>query len=161
VLESPHPTHIPRIAVRRKQPRSILHFRRRAGKPNNKSTAKVAPPPAKKPFSGINVLRLSAALTAVSIAVTAVAPLTVTEEEEVPPLPSLQVTASAELLAVVFTAQERATLPVKPPDGVIVIVEVFPLVAPELMVIFPLLLSTKLGAATAFTTAEADPVALL
>ena len=161
MLVPPHPMHIPRIAVRRKQPRSMLHFRRRAGKPKNRSTAKVAPPPAKRPFSGINGLRLTAVLTAVSVAVTAVVPLTVTEEEEVPPLPSLQVTASAELLTVVSTAQERATFPVKPPDGVTMIVEVFSLVAPGLIAIFPLLLNTKLDTATALTTAEDDPVALL
>jgi cell division ATPase FtsA len=73
----------------------------------------------------------------------------------------LQVGASTTLAGVVETAQERFTLPVRPPDGVaeIVDVPVLPVAAPRLMVILPLLLSVKVTGTGTVTTTEDVPVA--
>jgi hypothetical protein len=61
----------------------------------------------------------------------------------------------------VVTAQLSATVPVNPPTGVTVIVDVFPLVDPGATVIPPLLLIAKPALDTLSTTTTADPVALL
>jgi hypothetical protein len=58
------------------------------------------------------------------------------------------------------TAAVSVTLPVKPPAGVTVIVEVFPVVAPGATVTaVPLIV--KLGFTTVVTVTVVDPVALL
>jgi len=57
----------------------------------------------------------------------------------------LQVGGSLGLGMLVVTAQVRLTAPAKPPEGVTVIVDVFPDAAPGLTVIPPLLVSAKLG----------------
>ena len=61
----------------------------------------------------------------------------------------------------VVTEQLRVTVPVKPPDGVIVIVDVFPMVAPGMTVMPPLLLNVKSGLDCWVTVTAADPVAPL
>jgi hypothetical protein len=106
-------------------------------------------------------LLLCAVLSAVSVAVTGVLPLTETDVEAVPTLPNVQVTASVGLVRAVVTAQERFTVPVNPSEGVTVMVEVFALVAPGLIVIFPLFVSTKPEATAVLTVADAVPVAPL
>jgi hypothetical protein len=65
------------------------------------------------------------------------------------------------LTKAVVTEQLSATVPVNPPEGVTVIVDVFPVVAPAATVIPPLLLRAKLAFDTAPTVTTADPVALL
>ena len=57
----------------------------------------------------------------------------------------LRVGGTTAPLGLVVTTAVRATLPVKPPVGVRVIVEVFPVVAPAVTLMLPLLLSVKLG----------------
>lgn len=74
-----------------------------------------------------------------SVEVCAVAPVIVTEAGE-----SAQVAGS--LAAIGLMAQVSATAPVKPPDGVTVIVEELAVVAPGLTVTLPLFESAKLGA---------------
>ena len=60
----------------------------------------------------------------VSAAVTAALPVTLTEDG------MLHVAGLVGLVSVVVTAQLKFTVPVKPPAGVTLIVEVFPVVAP-------------------------------
>jgi hypothetical protein len=48
-------------------------------------------------------------------------------------------------------AQVKVIDPLNPPEGVTLIVEVFPLVAPGLTVMLPLLASVNVAAAVAFT----------
>lgn len=88
-----------------------------------------------------------------SVEVCAAVPEIVTEAGE-----SAQVAGS--LAAVGATAQVSATAPVSPPDGVTVMVEVLPVVAPGLTVMLPLFERAKLGVA-AVTVMEPVPVALL
>jgi hypothetical protein len=75
----------------------------------------------------------------VSVEVTAVAPLIVTEAGE-----SAQVAGS--LAATGAMAQVSATGPVNPPDGVTMIVEELPVVAPGLTVMLPLFVRAKVEA---------------
>jgi hypothetical protein len=91
----------------------------------------------------------------VTVAV-AEAPLKLTEE-----LLSEHTGGAVGLLNAVVTAQLNATAPVNPPEGVTVIVDVFPVVAPAATVIPPLLLNAKLAFDTAPTVTTTDPVALL
>jgi hypothetical protein len=56
-----------------------------------------------------------------------------------------QVGGSFGLVIDVVTAQVRVTLPVKPPPGVTVIVDVLPVVAPAVTEILPLLVSEIVG----------------
>ena len=58
---------------------------------------------------------------------------------------------SLGLEMLVVTAQVRLTELLKPPDGVTLIVDVFPLVAPGLTVMLPLLVSVNVDAAAGFT----------
>jgi hypothetical protein len=78
-------------------------------------------------------------VVAVSVEVTAVVSLIVSEDEE-----RLHVVGSAALEGVVVTAQVSATVPVNESVGVTVMVEVFPVVAPGLTVMLPLFVSVKL-----------------
>ena len=55
----------------------------------------------------------------------------------------LQVTGLVGLGGVVVTEQLRFTVPVSPPEGVTVIVDVFPVVAPAFTVMAPLLVIAK------------------
>ena len=64
---------------------------------------------------------------------------------------TLQVGGSFGLVMLVVTEQARLTDPVKPPDGVTVMVAVFPEAAPGLTVRLPLFDSPKLGLAGAVT----------
>ena len=97
---------------------------------------------------------VAAVVVRVSEEVCAVVPLIVTEAGE-----SAQVAES--LAAAGVMAQVRATAPVNPPEGVTLIVEVLPVVAPGLAVMFPLLVRAKLGGGAAVTVIEPVPVALL
>jgi hypothetical protein len=63
-----------------------------------------------------------------------------------------QVGGSFGLEMDVVTAHVRVTLPVKPPPGVTVMVEVFPVVAPAVTEILPLLVSAMVGVVVVFDT---------
>jgi hypothetical protein len=63
-------------------------------------------------------------------------------------VPKLNVGRFTAPLGLAVSAAVNATLPVKPPLGVTVIVEVFPVVAPRVTVIAPPLLKAKLGGGT-------------
>jgi hypothetical protein len=78
-------------------------------------------------------------VVAVSVEVTAVVSLIVSEDEE-----RLHVVGSVAPEGDVVTAQVSATVPVNELVGVTEIVEVFPVVAPGLTVMLPLLVSVKL-----------------
>lgn len=98
-------------------------------------------PPARKRglAEGRSALLEAAVVLTVKVAVAAPAPLIVTEDGIV------QVGGSTGLEMLVLTAQVRFTWPVKPPEGVTLIVVVLPVVAPGATVMFPLLLSAKPG----------------
>lgn len=76
----------------------------------------------------------------VSVEVTAAAPVMLAEDG------IEQVAGLVALAGLVVTAQLRVTAPVNPLEGVTLIVEVFPVVAPAATLIAPLLLSEKLAA---------------
>jgi hypothetical protein len=80
------------------------------------------------------------------VAVCAAAPLIVTEA-------GLRLQVAESLAAVGETEQLRLTAPVRPPAGVTVIIEVFPVVAPGLTVMAPLFESAKPGGIGAVTVA--------
>jgi hypothetical protein len=72
----------------------------------------------------------------VSAAVTAPLPVIVTDAGTV---------HVGGVVALGVTLQDMLTVPVKPPDGVTVITEVFPVVAPRVTLMLPPLLRVKLG----------------
>jgi hypothetical protein len=94
----------------------------------------------------------------VSVEVTAAVPVITTGIGE-----RLQVGASTTLAGAEVIAQERFTPPVKPPDGVTDSVEVpvFPVKAPRLIVILPLLLRVKVTGTGTITTTDAVPEAVV
>jgi hypothetical protein len=94
--------------------------------------------------------RLSAALVAavvviVSVEVCAVAPERVTDVGE-------RLHVAGPLAAIGLTAQLKLTAPLNPFDPVALIVDVLPVIAPGLTVMFPLLLRAKLGFTTTAVT---------
>ena len=103
----------------------------------------MVPPPAYQgippAFRWSKAAVVAAVVVRVSADVPAVVLLIVTEAGE-----SAQ--AAGSLAAVGAMAQVRATAPVNPPDGVTLIVDVLPVVAPGLTVMLPLLVRAKLGA---------------
>ena len=95
-------------------------------------------------------------LAAVSVAVTAVVPVTLSDAGTV------QVTGLTALAGDVVTAQLRATVPVNPFEGVMLTVDVLPVVAPAVTVIAPLLLSANVaGGVTAVTVTFAVVVCVM
>jgi hypothetical protein len=92
----------------------------------------------------------------VSVAVPAVVPLMLTGVVE----PKLNVGRYCAPVGLEVTAAESATLPVKPPAGVTVIVEVFAVVAP-FATVTAVPLTVKLALTVVVTVTEFDPVALL
>ena len=82
-------------------------------------------------------------LAAVSVAVTAVVPVTDSE------VGTVQVTGLTALAGAVVTAQLRATVPVNPFEGVMLTVDVLPVVAPAVTAIAPLFDSANVGVAAA------------
>lgn len=80
-----------------------------------------------------------AAVVTITVSVAAVVPAMLTDFEDIAQV------AGLDGLLVLVTTQLRLTAPVKPPDGVRVMVEVLPLVAPAVTVMLPLLLSAMDG----------------
>ncbi len=126
------------------------HLRRRAGMPKNNTRASTAPPAEgqKGLFGSLGLLSAVAApvVFTVNTSVCAVVPLTVTDADA-----RLHVGRSAAPVGEELMVQLIATAPVNPPDGVTLIVEVLPVVAPGLTVILPLLVRAKLGTGAAVT----------
>jgi hypothetical protein len=87
------------------------------------------------------------------VAVSAVAPVMFTVLAE----PKLNVGGSTAPIGPEVTAAVRATLPVKPPAGVTVMVEAFPLVAPG-AILTAVPLTANPGGAGGVTMIEAVPV---
>jgi hypothetical protein len=120
-------------------------LRLRAGMPKKTTRAKAAPPAVgQKRFLGLLSAVVAAVVLMLKVAI--VTPLTETEAG------ILHVAGS--LAAVGAMEQLRLTMPVNPPAGVMVMVEVLPEVAPAATVIGPLLLRAKLGVVT-FTVTTA------
>jgi hypothetical protein len=99
---------------------------------------------------------VAAVVEMVSVAVTAEAPVIVTGLVE----PKLSAGRSWAPLGLDVTVAPSATLPVKPPAGVTVMVDVFPVVAPfAIVTAAPLIV--KLEPTAVVTVTAAVPVALL
>jgi hypothetical protein len=73
--------------------------------------------------------------------------------------PNVKVGASTALFGLEVNAAVSATLPVKPPAGVMVMVEVFPVVAPAVTVT-PVPAIAKLGGVTAVSPTVLETLAL-
>lgn len=115
-------------------------------------------PPPEKRFPDneeATALLVLAALSTVSVAVDALVPVMLICEG------ILHVTGSVALLGVDVTLQERLTEPVKPLDGVAVMVVVLPVVAPGEIEMLPVFDSEKLPAGVWVTLTVAEPEALL
>jgi hypothetical protein len=89
----------------------------------------------------------------VNASVCAVAPLMVTDAAA-----RLHVGKSTAAVGEAVMVQVIATAPVNPPDGVTVMVEVLPVVAPGLKVMLALLVRAKLGGAATLTVTVVDCV---
>lgn len=161
----PHPTTEVHSTTASSESRE-LQRRRRSGMQKKTAIAKEAPPAAPKnlwsALLGFGCRRaavVAAVELTVSVVVAAVEAATVTLDG------IAQVGGSLGLAILVVTAQVRLTEAAKPPDGVTVMVAVFPDAAPGAMVRLPLFVSAKLGLAGAVTVtftlvlAEIFPVA--
>lgn len=126
--------------------------RRRAGMTKKMRQANVAPLAAYQgtslDFGLTEAAVVAAVLDTVSVPVPAVTPVMLTGDV----VPKLKVGRSVAPVGLVAIDAAKATLPVKPPLGVTVIVAVLPVVAPgELMVMAPLLVNAKVGGMLAVT----------
>ena len=102
------------------------------------------------------VALVAAVVETVRVAVPAVVPVMLTGVVD----PKLKVGGYWAPFGLAVTTAVSATLPVKPPLGVTVIIEVFPVVAPgETVTAVPL--TVKLGLTAVVTVTTAVPVALL
>jgi hypothetical protein len=129
--------------------RNVCHLRRRSGRQKKNSAASVAPPlRAKIRLIGLWSAAVDPAVVLmVSVAVTAVPAMAAGAVTE-------QVGASTEPDGLAVTAHVSATMPVKPPLGVMVMVEV-PLAPGDAMLIGPLLIVkvvASMGATTVIAT---------
>jgi hypothetical protein len=126
--------------------------------PNINMQARASPPAAYifvPGFRGIaSVAEVGAVVETVSVAVPEVVPVILIGVVE----PKLNVGAFWTPVGLEVIAAVRAMLPVKPPLGVAVMEEVFPVVAPALSVTAEPVIA-KLGATGAVTTTELVPVA--
>jgi hypothetical protein len=110
-----------------------------------KARARAVPPVAgQKIFRGALRALLAAVVEAVSVEVTAAEAVILAVAGD-----RLQVAGS--LAAVGLMLQVSATLPVNPPEGVTLMVEVFPVVAPGETVMLPLLVRAKADAEAGVT----------
>ena len=126
--------------------------------PMSRTQAKTAPPPVYQRVpdrSGhVSALEPAAVVETVSVAVPPVAPVMLTGLVE----PKLRVGMSWAPLGLEVTAAVKATLPVNPPNGVIVTVDELPVGAPGLTATaVPLMV--KPGAAAAVTVTAPEPFA--
>jgi len=108
-------------------PSMVFKERRRAGMPNNRTQAIMAPPADGQNSFNDRLRAVAAVVLTVSVAACAVAPLMVTEAG------MLHVAGS--VAAAGAMAQLSVTTPVKPLYGVMVMVELLPVVAPGMTLI--------------------------
>jgi hypothetical protein len=138
----------------------VRQLRRRAGIPKSRMQARVAPPAAYQGTPGClgyaNAALVAAVVLIVRVAVPAVVPVMLTGLVE----PKLKVGGYWAPVGLEVTAAVSSTLPVKPPAGVTVMEELFPVLAPGVTVtVVPL--TVKLGFTAVVTVTVLDPVALL
>ena len=115
-----------------RSPTMASQLRRRLGTPKKNSNASTAPPvDGQKSLRGV-LKAVAAVVPTDSVEVTAVAPEMVTDSGE-------RAHDAGSLAAVGAMAQVRLTVPVNPPDGVTVMVDVLPVVAPFATEMLPLL----------------------
>lgn len=108
----------------------MANQRRLRGIQTRSKQARIAPPPYQRPprrFGLTNELEVAAVVEIVSVADPAVVPERLTGLVE----PKLSLGGSCALAGLEVMAAVKVTLPVKPSCGEIVIVEVFPVVAPR------------------------------
>jgi hypothetical protein len=129
----PHASTLPAMATRSATTPSRLRQLRRAGTPKSTRQARIAPPAAYQCAPGrlgwFIALLVDPDVVTVSVAVPAAVPEMLTGLLE----PKLKVGNSEAPLWPEVMAAVSATLPVNPPDGVIVMVAVFPVVAPAVI----------------------------
>jgi len=131
--------------------------------PKRKTQARTAPPPAYHGMlRGVELDAVHdpdpvalAVVAIVSVAVPAATPVMLTGVVA----PNVKVGASTALFGLEVNAAVSATLPVKPPAGVMVMVEVFPVVAPAVTVT-PVPAIAKLGGVTAVSPTVLETLAL-
>ena len=120
-----------KVARRNSIPSIIRQRRRRAGTPKRRMQARVAPPPAYQGTPGrlgwTRAALVAAVVEIVRVAVSAATPVILTGVVE----PKLNMGRCAAPDGLLEIAADSATLPVKPPLGITVIVEVLPVVAPD------------------------------
>src|ERR1022692_2604690 len=139
-------------------PTKFLQRRRRAGMPMNNKQASVAPLAA---YQGtpLNLGRTKAPVVAavvdtVKVPVPAAAPVMLTGDVA----PKLKVGGSVAPVGLDARTAVRVTVPVKPPLGVTVIVEVLAVVAPGLTVRVPLLVRANVGGGVTVRVANPEMV---
>lgn len=128
----PPPQPIHPMEERRMRATASVVQGRRVGTPKKMTTASIVP--GKLSLSMlVAAVVVGAVLLTVRLAVVALPPETVTEAG------TTQVGVLVGLAMLVVTAHERLTCPVNPPDGVMLMAEVLPFVAPGAIVMPPLL----------------------
>jgi len=140
-------------------PNMVRHLRRRAGMPKRRMQARAAVPvayqraPGRAGYSRAPVV--AAVVVTVSVAVPAVVPVMPTGLVE----PKLSVGGYWAPVGLDAMVADSATLPLKPPEGMMEMVELFPEVAPRVTVTaVPLMV--KVGVAGVVTVTELVPDAL-
>ena len=158
----PHARTPPARATRSTtDPSKVCHLRRRAGMPKSSKQASVAPPAAYQGTPGrlgwTSAALVAAVVVMVRVAVPAGVPVMLAGLVE----PKLKEGRYWALAGLEVTEAVSATLPVKPPAGVTVMVDVFPEVAPGARVTaVPLTVKLELTADVTVTAADV-PDALL
>jgi hypothetical protein len=141
-------------------PSIVRQARRRVGTPKSRIQANVAPPAAyqgtPRRFGYAKELVVAAVVVTVRVAVAVLAPLMLTGLVE----PKLRVGGSCAPVGEEVTAAVNATLPVKPPRGFTLMVEVFPVAAPG-ATLTGVTVIVKPGGTGAVTVTDFVPDALL
>ena len=122
--------------------------------------AKAMPPAAHQLFTGRVGRSIAATVAAVVLMVNVAEPALVPLRTTGDVAPKLKVGKSDAPVGLEVTTAVSDTLPVKPPEGVIVMAEVFPVVAPGARVTF-VAVRVKAAGVTAVTLTEVVLVALL
>lgn len=142
-------------------PSIVRQLRRRTGMPKSKRQARVAPPVTYQGSPGrlgkTSELLLAAVVVIVRVAVPAVVPVMVTGVVG----PKLKVGGYWAPVGLDVTVAVSATLPMKPPVGVTVMVDVFPVVTPGAETVTAVPLTVKLGLTAGVTVTEVVPNAPL
>ena len=147
MIPPPHPVAVATIIASSNMPTNAFHLRLRRGKQKRSSAAAIVPPPP-SPNRGCFELRREAVAVPVVLMVSEAVTGVVPEMAEGWLMEQVGISIAAAGLSV--SAQVRATVPVNPPLGVTVIVDVA--VAPDAEILIALPLSEKEGvAAVPFT----------